>query len=89
LPADPSQRATEILASPSGRPARRWTGRRPAAVAALVAAAIAGLVLAVVLSNRGSSPDTTSSTPHAVAPPSTGTNATEQARNYAAWLRTH
>jgi serine/threonine-protein kinase len=88
LPADPSQRATEILASPSGRAPRRWTGRRPAAVVALVAAAVAGLVLAIALSNRGSSPDT-SSTPHAVAPPSTGTNATEQAQNLAAWLRSH
>jgi eukaryotic-like serine/threonine-protein kinase len=88
LPTDPSQRATEILASPSGRAARRWTGRRAAAIAALVAAGLAGLVLALVLnSGGGSSP--TSSTPHAVAPPPTGSNATEQARNLAAWLRSH
>jgi ferric-dicitrate binding protein FerR (iron transport regulator) len=88
LPADPSQRATEILASPSGRTSRRWTARRPAAVAALVAAAIAGLVLAIVLSTGGSAP-ATSSTPHAVAPPPTGTSAADQARNLAAWLRSH
>ena len=89
LPADPSQRATEILASPSRRAPRRWTGRRPAAVAALVAAAVAGLLLAIALSKGGSSLDTTSSTPHAVAPPSTGTSPTEQAQNLGAWLRTH
>jgi serine/threonine-protein kinase len=87
LPADPSQRATEILASPSGGASRRWTGRA-AAIAALVAAAVAGLVLALVLSNNGSS-SPTSSTPNAVAPPPTGSNPTEQAQNLAAWLRSH
>jgi hypothetical protein len=88
LPADSSQRATEILASSSGRAPRRWTGRRAAAIAALVAAGLAGLVLALVLSNGGSSSHT-SSTPQAVAPPQTGSNATEQARNFAVWLRSH
>jgi serine/threonine-protein kinase len=88
LPADPSQRATEILASPSGRAPRAWTGRRPAAIAALVAAALAGLLLALVLSSGGRSPHA-KSTPHAVAPPETGSNAAEQAQNLAAWLRSH
>jgi eukaryotic-like serine/threonine-protein kinase len=88
LPADPSQRATEILASTSGRAPRRWTGRRAAAVAALVAAGLAGLVLALVLGSGGNG-SPTSSTPRAVAPPPTGTSAADQARNLAAWLRSH
>ena len=88
LPADPSQRATEIRASPSGRASRRWTGRRVAAVAGLVAAALTGLALALALSNDGSSPPA-NTTPHAVAPAETGTSATEQAQNFATWLLSH
>jgi eukaryotic-like serine/threonine-protein kinase len=87
LPADPSQRATEILASPHAR-ARRRLAPRIAAGAALVAAAVAGLVLAVVLSSGGTSPKT-GSTPHAVAPPPTGSSPAEQARALANWLRSH
>ena len=30
-----------------------------------------------------------SSKPHSVAPPAVGTNVTEQARNFVAWLRQH
>ena len=88
LPADPSRRATEILASPSARRSRRWTPRWLAAGAALVAAALAGLVLALAL-GRGGSSAPASSRPHAVAPPPTGTNAAEQASNLASWLRSH
>jgi serine/threonine-protein kinase len=86
LPADPAQRATEILARPA-RPGR-WTTRRLAAGAALVAAALAGVAAAVFLTAGGhSSPPAPK--PHAVAPPRTGANAAEQARNLAAWLRRH
>jgi eukaryotic-like serine/threonine-protein kinase len=88
LPADPAQRATEILASPSARPARRWTTRRLAAAGALAAAALAGLVIALALSGGGNAPRP-SSRPHAVAAPAAGMNAAEQARNLANWLRNH
>jgi serine/threonine-protein kinase len=89
LPPDPSQRATEILAWPD-RPRSRWTGRRWAAIAGLVAAALAGLVTAVALSGGGghASPPTRT-TPRVVAPPSTGTSISDQARNLAFWLRQH
>jgi eukaryotic-like serine/threonine-protein kinase len=88
LPADPAQRATEILASPSVRLARRWTTRRLAAAGTLAAAALAGLVAALALSGGGNAPRP-SSGPHAVAPPAVGTNAADQARNLATWLRSH
>jgi eukaryotic-like serine/threonine-protein kinase len=87
LPADSDQRATEILAVPPGRRPRWWTTRRLAAGAALVAAAVAGLAIAIALNTGGSAPPRT--TPHSVAPPATGGNAVEQARNLAAWLRQH
>jgi Flp pilus assembly protein TadB len=57
-------------------------------IGALVAAAVAGLVLALILSSGGNS-SRSRSTPHAVAPPATGANAAEQARALAAWLRSH
>jgi serine/threonine protein kinase len=88
LPADPSQRATEILASRPVPPARRRTRRRLTAALALVAAAVAGLVAAVALNSGGNSPQT-GSTPHAVAPPAPGANVSEQARNLVSWLRAH
>ena len=88
LPADPSRRATEILAPRPVRPSRRWATRRLAAAAALVAAAVVGLVVALSLSTGGS-PPRPSPTPHAVAPPAAGANAAEQARNLAAWLHAH
>ncbi len=88
LPPDPAQRATEILARP-GRSQRRWTTRRLAAGAALVAAAIAGLAAAVALSSGGDHASRPSSTPHAVAPPAIGSDAAEQAQNLASWLRSH
>jgi serine/threonine-protein kinase len=88
LPADPSQRATEILGSSSDRAPRRLGGRRAAAVVALLAAALAGLVLAVALS-RGSSTPPTTTRPHAVAPPPTGASPADQARGLASWLRSH
>jgi ferric-dicitrate binding protein FerR (iron transport regulator) len=89
LPPDPAQRATEILARP--RRNRSWrTGRRLAAIIALVAAAVAGLVAAIALSGGGghASPPV-GSTSHAVTPPAPGTNVAEQARNLAIWLRQH
>lgn len=88
LPADPSRRATEILAP---RPIRRsagWTVRRLAVAAALVVAAVVGLVAALALSDGGTS-SRPASTPHAVAPPARGANPAEQARNLASWLRAH
>jgi serine/threonine-protein kinase len=88
LPADPAQRATEILARPAGA-SRRWTTRRLATAAAFVAAAIAGLAVAVALSTGGGQASPPASTQHGVKPPDAGTNAAEQARNLAAWLQTH
>ena len=88
LPADPRERATEILAASSGRMRHRRRTRRLAAAAGLVAAGLAGLVLAVALGRGGSTPPTTS-TPHAVSPAPTGTSAVDQARAFAAWLRDH
>jgi hypothetical protein len=87
LPAASEQRATEILALPSDRRSRRWTIRRLAAGAALVAAAVAGLAVAIALSTGSQAPRPT--TPHSVAPPATGGNAVEQAQNFVAWLRQH
>ena len=87
LPPDSATRATEILARPAG-PHRRWTRRRLAAAAALVAAAVAGLVLALALNSGGHTPQP-SSKPHSVAPLAVGTNVIEQARNFVAWLRQH
>jgi eukaryotic-like serine/threonine-protein kinase len=89
LPVEQGTRATEILALPSGRLPRRWPPRRLAAVAALVAAALTGLVLAVALSRGGHSSPPGRSTPRAVTPPATGANGAQQARNLAAWLRAH
>jgi serine/threonine protein kinase len=89
LPTDPSRRATEILGAPTtARPARRWTTRRLAVGVALAAAALAaGLLLAVALAGGGH----TQSPParHGVAPPATGANVAEQARNLASWLQQH
>jgi eukaryotic-like serine/threonine-protein kinase len=87
LPADPAQRATEILASPSVRPPRRRIGRRLAAAAALVAAAAAGLAVALALNTNGNG--STPATPHPVSPPQTGSNVVEGAQNLAAWLQRH
>jgi serine/threonine-protein kinase len=87
LPPDSATRATEILPRPTA-PHRWRTGRRLAAAAGLVAAAVAGLAVALALNGGGpSSPP--SSTPHAVAPPATGTDVAEQARNLASWLQQH
>jgi len=87
LPAESDERATEILAAPPGRRARRWTARRLAVGAALVAAAVAGLAIAIALTTGGHpSPPTT---PHSVTPPATGANAVDEAQNLAAWLRQH
>jgi eukaryotic-like serine/threonine-protein kinase len=88
LPAESDQRATEILAAPRRRRPVRWTARRLAAGAALVAAAVAGLAAAVAL-NTGGGHGSPPKTPHAVAPPATGANPVQQAQNLAAWLRQH
>lgn len=91
LPADPAQRATEILAVPVARPSLRWTGRRLGVGAALVAAALAGLAAAIALSTGGGHAPRSTQTPraHAVTPPKTGSNAVEGAHNLAAWIREH
>jgi serine/threonine-protein kinase len=88
LPADPAQRATEILAR---HPAAhgRWSTRRLAAAGALVGAAVAGLAVAVALNAGGGHATPPAPTQHRVAPPAAGANASEQARNLAAWLRAH
>ena len=91
LPADPARRATEILAAPTSirRPAHRWTTRRRlAAGVALVAAAVAGLVLAVALTSGGHAAPP--STPrHGVAPPATRGSVADRARNLVSWFRQH
>jgi serine/threonine-protein kinase len=87
LPSDPAQRATEILARPD-RPRPWWTPRRLAAGAALVAAAIAGLVLAIALTSSGRSSSPPASH-RGVSPPAVGANVAQQAQNLATWLRTH
>ena len=87
LPAESGERATEILAAPTGRRARRWTARWLAAGAALVAAAVVVLAIAIARNTGGhASPPTT---PHPVTPPATGANAVDQAQKLAAWLRQH
>jgi len=89
LPLDPAQRATEILARPD-RPRSRWAGRRLAAIAVLVAAAVAGLVAAVVLNTGGGRASPAHRLrPHAVAPPAAGASISDQARELALWLRQH
>jgi eukaryotic-like serine/threonine-protein kinase len=89
LPADPGQRATEILARPEQTRSRQ-IGRRWVALAVLVAAAVAGLVAAVALSSGGGKASPISrSKPRAVAPPPTGGSVADQARNLALWLRQH
>ena len=90
LPADPAQRATEILASRPVRARRWWTTRRLVAGVALLAAAAAGLAVALALTGGGQGPGPASPrTPHAVAPPSTGPSAVEGAQNLITWLRRH
>jgi serine/threonine protein kinase len=88
LPPDPSQCATEILALPD-RPSSWWTRRRAATLVALVAACVAGLVAAVILSNRGEHPSRAQPSRHAVAPPQTGASVADQAHNVAVWLQRH
>jgi eukaryotic-like serine/threonine-protein kinase len=89
LPADPARRATEILAAQPARRSRRWARRRWAAAAALVAAAVAGLAIAVALTNGAGQSPGASSKPHAVAPPAAGADVAQQAQNLATWLRQH
>jgi hypothetical protein len=87
LPAEPAQRATELLPRPPG--SRRRLGRgRLAAPAALAAAAVAGLVAALLLATGGHAPRPHAKA-HAVALPRAGADATEEARNLAAWIRSH
>jgi hypothetical protein len=88
LPPDPAQRATEILARPGGSQTR-WPTRRLVAIAVLVAAALAGLIAAVALSSSGGQASRHGPTSNGVAPPATGTNVADQARNLATWLRQH
>jgi serine/threonine-protein kinase len=87
LPAEPEQPATEILAGSPGRRRRRRSTRRLAAGAALAAVAAGGVAVAIALNTGGQAARPT--TPHSVAPPSTGANASVQAQNLADWLRQH
>ena len=89
LPADPSRRATEVLAPGPARRSRRWTTRRLAAAAAFVAAAVAGLAIAVALTSGGGGSPGAKPGPHSVAPPATGSNPAQQAQNLASWLERH
>lgn len=87
LAVDPGRRATEIL-SPCASDGRRRRDPRLVAVAALVAAALAGSA-AALFSTTGGEARQPSPRPRAIASPATGANAVEQARNLAAWLRDH
>jgi eukaryotic-like serine/threonine-protein kinase len=89
LPADPAQRATEILASRPARRSRRWATHRLAAVVALLAAAAAGLAIAVGLTNGGGKSPAGSSKPSPVAPPATGSNVAQGTQNLISWLERH
>lgn len=90
LPADPARRATEILSPRPSPRSRRWTSPRLAAAAVLVAAALAGLAVAVALTggDGGQSPGS-KPRPSAVAPPAKGSSVADQARNLENWLRSH
>ena len=88
LPPDPAQRATEILARPA-RPQTPWPARRLAAGAALVLAGILGLVLALALTGGGTSSHPPAAHRGGVAPPATGADVAQQARNFKSWLRQH
>ena len=88
LPAEPAQRATEILPRGSRIASRGGRRSRLAVFAALIAAAAAGLVAALLLTGGGQSPAQRSK-PHAVVPPVRGSNAVEQAHNLSTWLRGH
>jgi serine/threonine-protein kinase len=89
LPADPAQRATEILVSRPARRSRRWATHRLAAVVALLAAAAAGLAVAVALTNGGGKTPAGSSKPPPVAPPATGSNVAKGTQNLISWLERH
>jgi eukaryotic-like serine/threonine-protein kinase len=89
LPADPALPATKILASRTEPRARRRPTRRWAAAAAFVAAAVAGLAIAFVLTTGGGRSPGKSSRRHVVQPPARGSNAATQARNLVAWLEQH
>lgn len=89
LPADPARRATEILGPRAAPRRRRWTTRRWAAAAAFVAAAVAGLAIAVALTSGGGHSPGAGRGRHAVRPPARGSNAADQARNLASWLEQH
>ena len=87
IASEPRERATEIMARPA-RPNRWWTRRRLGAVAAFVGAGVVGLAAAVTLSSGGQGARPSPSPP-AVAPPQTGADVVDQARNLASWLRQH
>ena len=89
LPSDPEQRATEILATRPAPRARRWTSRRWTALAAFVAAAVAGLAIAVAMTSGGGKAPGASSHPRHVPPPAAGSNPAELAQNIVSWLEQH
>jgi serine/threonine-protein kinase len=89
LPPDPGLPATRILAPATPRGDRPLL-RRLGMGAALVAAAVAGLVIALVATGSGKpAAHTRTGPPPAVAPPSTGTSPAQQALNLGAWLLQH
>jgi serine/threonine-protein kinase len=88
LPVDPALRATEILAPPP-EPVRRSWRRRLALGGALVAAAVTGLVVALVATSGGGATagTRTGNSSKAVAPPARGSTPAQGYRNLAAWLQ--
>jgi eukaryotic-like serine/threonine-protein kinase len=85
LPADPDQRATEILA-PQSSPGRGPWLRRLALGAAVVVAAAIGLVVALVATSGGGPAKPRPAPAPKVAPPGLGSDAAQEAQNFAAWL---
>jgi ferric-dicitrate binding protein FerR (iron transport regulator) len=87
LPADPSRRATEILAPGPGRGSRRPL-RRAVAAGGLALVAAAGAAAAVVLAGGGNGPaQRTNTGAGSIAQPATGASAAQEAENIVQWLR--
>ena len=87
VPADPALRATEILAP---RPGSRGRLRQRLAIGvAIIAAATAGLVVALVATGGGQPAKTRPQKPAPIAPPATGADVAQEAQDFAAWVLQH
>lgn len=86
LPLDPAQQVTELLPPPAVR-RRGRSVRRVASAGGLAAVAAAGVTAAVLAAGGHGPPRHTSSRTGRVAPPPSGTSASQQAHELARWLR--